>query len=228
MIRLGLRDLPELPDSSALQVEETWEGLQIRWINARFAAGREGVILGLFLLGVRLLVAGVAVWALGRRIAEDLALHRPTDWALLVFLLVFGAVGALSLFHLAVTLGSRKGAVLVLGDAGLDLRPGTPPFTYGSRLRRWMQKEWKEGLKEYFAQRWWAAYVDKEFWRPLWPRRRVKAERAEVTGVLLDRADERERLLLHVGTERTEVASYLGEPDREWLADVLRLWLAQG
>ncbi len=157
MIHLGLRDLPELPTGSVLEVEEAWDGLHIRWVNARFGAGRQAGLLGLFLLGGRLLVVGVVVWLSGRRLAEDVSSQGATDWIPLVLLPVVSAVGALSLLHLAVTLGPRKPAVLTLADVCLDFRAGSPPFTYGSRLRRWMQKEWKEGLKEYFAQRWWAA-----------------------------------------------------------------------
>jgi hypothetical protein len=48
--------------------------------------------------------------------------------------------------------------------------------------------------------------------------------RSELGAVRLDRVPGRQRLTIDCGVERVEVGRGLAEPEREWLADLLRAW----
>jgi hypothetical protein len=51
--------------------------------------------------------------------------------------------------------------------------------------------------------------------------------RSELGEVRVERVGERQRLTVDVGAERIELGASLEEPEREWLADVLRGWLGK-
>jgi hypothetical protein len=48
--------------------------------------------------------------------------------------------------------------------------------------------------------------------------------RQAVGKIVLERVGERQRLSVDVGADRVEIGPWLTEPEREWLADVLRAW----
>ncbi len=64
-------------------------------------------------------------------------------------------------------------------------------------------------------------------WRRTTPWKRSKPRiipREAVGRIVLERVGERQRLSVDVGADRVEIGPTLMEPEREWLADVLRAW----
>lgn len=58
-----------------------------------------------------------------------------------------------------------------------------------------------------------------------WNRGKRRTMTREAVGNLkLERVGERQRLTVDVGAQRVEIGTSLTEPEREWLADVLRTW----
>lgn len=57
-----------------------------------------------------------------------------------------------------------------------------------------------------------------------WRRRRRTLPRGAVSNISLERVGERQRLTFDHGADRIEIGGCLREPEREWLADVLREW----
>jgi len=67
-----------------------------------------------------------------------------------------------------------------------------------------------------------------EFEDPSRPRRQVrKIDRAELGGVRLEPVAGRQRLTIDHGAERLEVGKALRQPDRAWLASLLRTWVGE-
>jgi hypothetical protein len=61
-------------------------------------------------------------------------------------------------------------------------------------------------------------------WKLLFKRSPRIINRGAIDAITLERVGERQRLTVDVGADRIEFGSYLKEPEREWLATVLRLW----
>jgi hypothetical protein len=63
------------------------------------------------------------------------------------------------------------------------------------------------------------------------PRRSARPRtiaREELGPIWLGREDGRQRLTIDVGAERIEIGPLLREPEREWLAEILRAWAGAG
>lgn len=185
MATLSLRNLPELPANSVIQVEETPEGLELRWLNprGRIFAGREAGLLGLFVLGFWVVTGLIVGWQLGQSLGREVPSPEAFGWFRWAFLGMVVAVGVFVSLHLVITLGSRRAEVLLLTQDRFLHRLGSSPFSFG---------------------------------------------RSQITEVSLPREAARPQLKVVIGADAIEVGRYLPQPDREWLAEVLRLWLAQG
>lgn len=205
MALLSLKDFPERPAGSSLEIESTQEGLNLRWLNPRGGPGRRG--LALFLL-VPLAVSAPLGLAAGidvcRTQSKGTAILYPRV-ALFLFCL---CVSVFLAYCIVVLCMRRRPEVLTLRQDALVYRRGTPPV--GQRRGNLI----------------WGTHDIS--WEPFGPRRRLQATRGSVTNVKLVRLAGRQRLSIDRGAERVEIGRYLPEPDREWLADVLRLWLEQG
>lgn len=67
----------------------------------------------------------------------------------------------------------------------------------------------------------------KRSFRSYWNARPQEFARAGLGTIRLERVGERQRLSIDVGAERIEIGPTLKEPEREWLAQVLRAWAGQ-
>ena len=106
-----------------------------------------------------------------------------------------GGVLAMRAFYQLVR--PRRPERLIFREEALVHDPGTPEH-------EWMQRRF-----------------DPSFWA--WPKPRT-IDRAQIEAIALERVGERQRLTLDVGADRIEVGKPLREPEREWLAEVLRSW----
>ncbi|MFN8642368.1 MAG: hypothetical protein U0802_12205 [Candidatus Binatia bacterium] len=67
----------------------------------------------------------------------------------------------------------------------------------------------------------------RRFWGELFKRRRrTEIPRRGAGEIKLDRVGERLRLSVDQGADRTEIGKPLREPEKEWLAGILREWAA--
>lgn len=77
----------------------------------------------------------------------------------------------------------------------------------------------------YWSRRWWLAGHNADMWREfLRPRKPVQIRTDESGPIVLERIGERQRLRYDLGAERIEIGRLLREPEREWLAQVIREW----
>jgi hypothetical protein len=106
-----------------------------------------------------------------------------------------GGVLAMRAFYQLVR--PRRPEQLTFREEALVHDPGTPVY-------EWTNRRW-----------------DPAFWS--WPKPRT-IDRAQIEAVALERVGERQRLTLDVGADRVEIGQSLREPEREWLAEVLRTW----
>ncbi len=79
---------------------------------------------------------------------------------------------------------------------------------------------------------WWAQ-VDSIDNRPTWwrlpgPLVIVELPKEELGQVVVERVMGQLRLRYHVGADRIEIGRYLSEPEKEWLAEVIRQWQGAG
>ncbi len=216
MAVLRAHDLPELPAGSALQVEETFDGLELHWPNPggdvawkRFVAGLLVALAGLWVIGT-IFFAGQLARAIGELGGfGDIGLWGVSrvQWGVYVILaiwaslwLLIAVVLALGLFRL---LAPRQQERLLLGRRLLEHHQGTPPF----RVVTW---QWK-GVRALFSRRGELLRTD--------------AAKATVKGIGLVEDGLKERLLLDLGTVSVEVGEHLRRDERLWLAQVLRVWL---
>ena len=225
MAALSLRDLPELPTNSVIQVEETPERLELRWLNPRRNpfGDRAALLVGLFVLGFWAVAGAVLGWQLGRSLPQEVPSPEAFGWLRIAVLGVAAVVGVLASLHLVVTLGPRRAEVLVLSHDRLLHRRGSPP-SFARALRDRLRQDWKGALKRGGIR----TVTRAEFWRRLFPLRRTVRSKSEITEVTLAREAGRPQLRLVIGMDAIEVGRYLSEADREWLAEVLRLWLESG
>ncbi len=226
MIRLGLRDLPELPTGSVIEVKQTPEGLELRWLNPRrrISAGRGILLLVLFLLGSWAVAGALLGWQLGRSLGEGVPPPEAFGWFGIAVLGTVVAIGVFASLHLLITVGLRRAEALLLTQDRFLHRPGSPTFSLGRAFRDQLRQDWKEALRRGGVR----TVISAEFWRPFYSLRRTTRSRSEVTVATLALGDGRPQLRIVTGEDATEVGRYLPQHDREWLAEVLRLWLARG
>ena len=55
-------------------------------------------------------------------------------------------------------------------------------------------------------------------------RRQIEITKKDLGNVVLERIGERQRLYFDHGADRIEIGEHLREPEREWLADVIKAW----
>lgn len=204
MATLSLRDLPELPANSAIQVEETLDGLELRWLN------RRGNVVGKYGLTVFMML-WLAMWARGaafaiRELLDEWASKGTMSSFLAVWLALWLVAGGFAIALVIATLTPRRREVLALERTRLRRRDGTPPFEYG--MRQW----W----------RWWRY---RWLWKLFRRLKRTEGDKRIVGNVCLDWVGERQCLTVDVGSEQIEIGQHLREPEREWVAEALRIWL---
>lgn len=201
MATLSLRNLPELPANSVIQVEETPEGLELRWLNRR---GNVVAKYGLTLF----MMFWLAGWAGGGALAiRELLDEWGSKGTMSVFLALLLALWLLAaglvIAFVIATLTRRRPEVLALERTRLRHRDGTPPFEYG--MRQWWRYRW--------------------LWKLFRRLERTEGDKRIVGNVCLDWVGERQRLTLDVGSEQIEIGQHLREPEREWVAEALQVWL---
>jgi hypothetical protein len=109
--------------------------------------------------------------------------------------------GAAAIYAFYSLVRPRQPERLVFGPDALDYDPGTSLLWPPNR---------QEMRQNPFA---------------MWKQARARRiPRAQAGKVLVERVGERQRLTIDVGAERVEIGPSLSEPEREWLADVLRAW----
>jgi hypothetical protein len=133
------------------------------------------------------------------------------EWFGLIFLLVWlsgWTVGGLAALRVFVQLVRKpRPERVVFGALALIHDPGNPNvFPSGEESSR-------QGRERHAP-----------FWRSPEPREIPWSELGEIR---LERVGERQRLTVDWSAERIEIGSTLGEPEREWLASVLRIWSGQ-
>ena len=226
MTRLSLGDLPEFPTNSAIHVEETSDGLELRWLNPRWRilAGRRASLIALFVLGGWVVAGALLGWQLGRSLGQGVPPAEAFDWFRIAVLGTVVAMGVFTSLHVLITLGPRRAEMLLLAHDRFLHRLGSPVFSFGRTLGGQLQQDWKEALRRGGIR----TVTRAEFWRPFHSLRRTISSKSEVAAATLVREGERSKLTIVIGADVIEVGRYLPEPDREWLAEVLRLWLARG
>jgi len=206
MTALHLRDLPELPADSVIEVEETDEGLVLCWHNPRGGAGRYRLA-AFILVPLTVFVSVFGVLA-GHEASKMISGEKPIACPAVAFFVFCAGAAALLAYCVLMLLLPRRAEVLTLTGDTLLYRRGTPPV--GQRKGNTI----------------WGSHVIS--WEPFGRRPRICAQRAQVIDVNLLYLGGREGLTVEIGTKRVEIGRYLSEPEREWLADVLRLWLGRG
>lgn len=199
MATLSLRNLPELPANSAIQVEETPEGLELRWLNPRGDSASKRAMMAFLLFWLTGWVAGgtLVIW----RLVQGLKAGDGLDRFLVVWLLgwlvglVLAGRGLLSLLR------RSRPELLTLTSAGFYHRQGTPPFASPGRRDNWP-----------FSLRKQQPVSTEDDW-------------SQVRSFHLDWTDDRQHLVIEVYSQTVEVARYLREPEREWVFEVLRACL---
>ena len=201
MATLSLRNLPELPANSVIQVEGTPEGLELRWLNRR---GNVVAKYGLTLFMMFWLAgwAGGAAFAI-RELLDEWGSKGTISWSLTLWLALWLVAGGFAIALVIATLAPRKPEVLALESTRVRHRDGTPAFEYG--FRQWWGHRW--------------------LWKLLKRLKRTEGDKGMVGSVGLDWVGERQCLTVDVGPEQIEIGQHLREPEREWVAEALRIWL---
>lgn len=204
MATLSLRHLPELPANSVIQVEETSDGLELRWLNPR------GNVVAKYGLTVFTML-WLGMWARGaafaiRELLDEWGSKGTISPFLAVWLALWLVAGGFAIALVISTLTPRRPEVLALESTRFRHREGTPPFEYG--MRQW----W----------RWWRY---RWLWKLFRRLKRTEGDKRIVGNVRLDWVGERQRLTLDVGSEQIEIGQHLREPEREWVAEALQVWL---
>ena len=193
-------NLPQLPTGSAIEVEETFDGLELSWRNPRGnVLFRYGVALFLFFW--------LCGWTMGLTFAlRTLFGEEPGDGARLFMLFWLGGWlvgGGLAIAIFVKLLAPGKPELLVLGYRDFRHRAGTPAFD--SSL-----------LSQQNPSKFWAFLKNPKL---------TETDKDSVSKVRLERAGEQHRLTVDVGSDRIEIGAHLCEPEREWVSQVLELWL---
>ncbi|MCK4298262.1 MAG: hypothetical protein KAX80_01950 [Planctomycetes bacterium] len=201
MATLSLRDLPELPANSVIQVEETPEGLELRWLNGR------GNVVAKYGLTV-FMMFWLGMWARGgafaiRELLDEWGSKGTMSVFLALLLALWLLAAGLVIALVIATLTPRRPEVLALESACLRHRDGTPPFEYG--MRQWWRYRW--------------------LWKLLKRLERTEGDKRMVGNVGLDWVGEHQCLTVDVGPEQIEIGEHLREPEREWVAEALQVWL---
>ncbi len=193
--------IPELPAGSKIEITPTAEGFQLSWKVPGGGCARYPIAAFLlFWLGCWT-VGGL--FAIGKFV-ESLREGTGIAWFLLFWLggWLFGEASALFfLYHL---IRGGKPETLELGYDALTHAPGLS-LAAGAF----------SGASEKRAP---------DLASLLWSRKEIVARRSEISDVVLERVGEHQRLTIDVGTDRIEIGRHLHEPEREWLASVVRAW----
>src|SRR5262245_37435623 len=129
--------------------------------------------------------------------ADNAAKAGPPSLFLIGWLGAWTVGGCLAMRSFYQLVRPRRPEQLVFREEVLLHDPGTP------------EHEWSQRR------------MDMSFWS--WPKPRT-FDRAEIEAIRLDRVGDRQRLTIDVGADRIEIGKSLREPEREWLAEVLRTW----
>jgi len=194
--------LPELPRGSVIEVGEAAGGVELRWANPGDNRAFRYCSAVFLLVWSAILLAGFLVVTF-----EELRLAGASYWLLVA--MFFGAVLVVGLLigGSANLLRPRQPEFLLLGHSDFVHRSGTAPFPLT------------------FAP-WWQnlSYM----WALLHQLKRTTAGKDRVSKVRLEGGGRWESLAVYVNAERIEIGKYLSQPEREWLAEALWAWLAQG
>ncbi len=202
MARLTLRELPPRPVGSAIEVEGTYDEVQLCWPNPGddWLARHVWAFLwfGVWLFGTLAVLTETLRVVRGRGVAA---------WVLALSLVAVVGGGSVVVLFVGKLLTPRQPETLILRNRELSHRRGTAPFK-GS-LIAWV-RQWECWASTFAALR---------------QLESTSAEREEVTGVSLEGGVGWGSVTVQVGEKRVPVGEYLNWPDREWLAEVIRLWL---
>ncbi|MEK6238811.1 MAG: hypothetical protein N2C14_29195 [Planctomycetales bacterium] len=200
------------PSGSSISVENTFEGRVLSWMNPTGGAARY--------FGAAFLMFWLCGWAVGEigvicvlgfgglaMINGDVGLEGLFIGAFLAFWLTgwtFG--GFFAIRSLWALLSPPRPEQLTLGYSQLIHDPGTQSMIHMGRHSR-SSWEYRDEMRH--------------------PPKKRDVPKHDVGKINLDFAGDRQRLTVDVGTDRFEIGRSLREPEREWLAEVLRDWLGK-
>ena len=191
------------PQGSKIAVAVDPERIVLSWPN--FSGGWPRFLVAAFML------CWLGGWATGEFSALNTLLGgRAKGWgsSFLVFWLGAWTVGGLAaMATLIALLRPSRPASLAIEEERILHDPGRGfPRDWG-RAGREGRNPWSEILR---------------------PGKRDEIPRAEAGEVRLRRAGKKLRLTIDRGAERIVIGQNLGEPEKEWLAEVLRSWKKSG
>lgn len=188
------------PPGSAIAVRREPDHSALSWPNPKASIVRYGI--GLFIL----CWLGGWVWGLlavgGELLGPE---SKAPELFLLFWLGAWIAGGAMAIFMLAWLFRPARDERLLIYHDRLVHHPGSVafnPFSWGASDQRPL---WSEAFKR---------------------RRRSEIMRQVAGEPRLERIGEHLRLSIDHGADRTEIGEFLREPEKEWLAGVLREWRA--
>ena len=190
-------------DGSDIEVIDDFDGCTYRW---KPPSG------GLFrLVVITFLVFWLCGWAFFF-VAAIVGLVNGANGpeGFLVFWLVGWTLGGIfAIFMLYILLRPRHPESITLNRDSFRYDSGTPSMTF---------------LSPWYAMRQSNPYGD---WVKMFKRRKfIEISREELGEVVLERIGERQRLYFDHGADRVEIGEHLREPEREWLADIIKEWKA--
>lgn len=194
--------LPAKPPGSAIEVSVEPSRTVIFWKNPRGGFGRYAALL--------FLLAWMSMWVAGEVSAAASLLKGGNDSFLAFWLVGWTVGGAFCVTMIYKLAQPSRPERLTLDALRLVHEPGTEPYNaFG------------------WSGAWWGGKRQNNPLALFKPRKTVTAAKKDVGEIRLDRVGERQRLSFDCGAKRVEVGQYLEEPEREWLAAVLRSWKMQ-
>lgn len=191
------------PDGCAIEEETDFNGQTYRWRHAGGGYWRY--------LGAAFLSFWLCGWAFGwYDVVSELIQNKPntpviflTAW---LGLWTIGGIAAIS--FLILLLRPTRPESVTLGDTRFVYDPGSFPVDrFANPIQ--MQRHWQP-----FSL---ISDVMKS-------RKSLSISKSDMKPVVLERIGERQRLRLDYGADRIEIGENLREPEREWLASVIKTW----
>jgi hypothetical protein len=128
---------------------------------------------------------------------------------LLIWFVVWTIGGIFFVYVVIQLLRPARAEYLELGRYDLIFQPDFAPGAF-----------WLWG----WGECWTRAFGSYRWWKELNPKKKIQAEKHKIGRVRLQWDGWDWRLFMYIGGKRFEIARTLKEPERRWLAEVLRAW----
>jgi hypothetical protein len=196
-----MRPVADKPSGSVIRETEEWDGLLLWWPWPRGGWFRifPMVFLPIWLMG----------WAAGVVAVVNRLITHGLDLFLCIWLAGWAVGGVFVMAALWFLMRPSRPESVFLGETEFRYNPGRSPANM--LLEQGMMGMYAIPFRYGTAP---AAFRRKPLTMP----------KAEMGKFVLDRAGERQRLTFDHGAERIEIGTFLREPEREWLFDVLGTW----